>query len=141
MSLRGYCRTLNDRMDCKPAMRMTRLTTIDSTGRLTNRSVKRILAVLRFRRSLVGGLNLVVDGNRCTVAQLEDTGSHNFFAALHAGKNGDLIPTRRTDLHELLAHAAILLPFRIFQRSNNEHRVTIRRIAHRGRRHRDDSAA
>ena len=39
MSLRGYCRTLSARIDCRPAIRMTRLTTIARTGRLTNRSV------------------------------------------------------------------------------------------------------
>src|SRR5579862_1712296 len=39
MSLRGYCRTLNERIAYNPAIRMTRLTTIASTGRFTNRSV------------------------------------------------------------------------------------------------------
>src|SRR5437660_1166946 len=39
MSLRGYCRTLSDRIACNPAIRMTRFTTIASTGRLTNKSV------------------------------------------------------------------------------------------------------
>src|SRR5215472_5248466 len=39
MSLRGYCRTLNDRIACSPAIRMTRFTTIANTGRLTNKSV------------------------------------------------------------------------------------------------------
>src|ERR1700678_2587616 len=39
MSLRGYCRTLRERIACKPAMRITRFTTTASTGRLTNRSV------------------------------------------------------------------------------------------------------
>ena len=39
MSLRGYWRTLSARIDWIPAMRMTRLTTIARTGRLTKRSV------------------------------------------------------------------------------------------------------
>ena len=39
MSLRGYCRTLSERIACNPAIRMTRFTTIASTGRLTNKSV------------------------------------------------------------------------------------------------------
>src|SRR5262245_9703025 len=43
MSLRGYWRTLSDRMDCSPAMRMTRLTTMASTGRRTKRSVSFII--------------------------------------------------------------------------------------------------
>ena len=39
MSLRGNWRTLSERIDCNPAMRITRLTTIARTGRLTKRSV------------------------------------------------------------------------------------------------------
>jgi len=34
MSLRGYCRTLSERIDWSPAIKMTRLTTMASTGRL-----------------------------------------------------------------------------------------------------------
>src|SRR5438874_9359875 len=40
MSLRGYWRTLIVRIACKPAMRITKLTTSASTGRLMKRSVK-----------------------------------------------------------------------------------------------------
>src|SRR2546428_673476 len=43
MSLRGYCRTLSERIACKPAIRITRLTTIARTGRLTNKSVNFML--------------------------------------------------------------------------------------------------
>src|SRR5215813_5745781 len=39
MSLRGYWRTLRERIDWSPAIRITRLTTIARTGRLTKRSV------------------------------------------------------------------------------------------------------
>src|SRR5262249_6776293 len=39
MSLRGYCRTLRERIDWRPAIRITRFTTIARTGRLTKRSV------------------------------------------------------------------------------------------------------
>src|SRR5215510_1294579 len=81
MSLRGYWRTLNARIDCSPAMRITRLTTIARTGRLTKRSVRRILTVLRLWRGLVCRLNLVVDENGCTVAKLEDTGTDHFFSS------------------------------------------------------------
>src|SRR5262245_5316906 len=60
MSLRGYCRTLRERIDCRPAMRITRLTTIASTGRRTKRSVTFILAVLRLRAGVVGRRDRVV---------------------------------------------------------------------------------
>jgi len=46
ISLRGYWRTLIVFIACNPAMRMTKLTTIASTGRLMNRSVKDFIAVL-----------------------------------------------------------------------------------------------
>src|ERR1700719_2664130 len=39
ISLRGYCRTLIVFIACKPAIRITKLTTIASTGRLMKRSV------------------------------------------------------------------------------------------------------
>jgi hypothetical protein len=39
MSLRGYCRTFNVFIACNPAMRITKLITIASTGRLMKRSV------------------------------------------------------------------------------------------------------
>src|SRR5437763_944846 len=39
MSLRGYWRTLIVRIACKPAIRITKLTTNASTGRLMKRSV------------------------------------------------------------------------------------------------------
>ena len=40
MSLRGYCRTLSDEIACKPAIKITRLTTRARTGRRIKRSVK-----------------------------------------------------------------------------------------------------
>src|SRR3712207_8701416 len=36
-----YCRTLSERMDCSPAITITRLTTIERTGCLTKMSVLR----------------------------------------------------------------------------------------------------
>src|ERR1700751_2408488 len=97
MSLRGYCRTLNDRIACSPAMRMTRFTTIASTGRLTNKSVifisasqtrkrnlgapglaefarlgirtfRGVLAVFRLRAGVVVRFYVVVNDYRCSVA-------------------------------------------------------------------------
>src|SRR5437870_451388 len=90
MSLRGYCRTLSARIDCRPAMRMTRLTTIARTGRFTNRSVSFILTVLWLGSALVGRLDFVVYENRRTVAKLEHTGADDLFASLKARENCDL---------------------------------------------------
>jgi hypothetical protein len=41
-SLRGYCRTLSERHDWTPAIMITRLTTIERTGRSMNLSVKEV---------------------------------------------------------------------------------------------------
>src|SRR6187431_345361 len=71
ISLRGYCRTLSARIDCRPAIRMTRLTTIARTGRRTNRSVNFMLTVLGIRRGVVFGHDLVIDLHRHAVSQLE----------------------------------------------------------------------
>src|SRR5262245_8681844 len=113
MSLRGYWRTLNERMDCSPAMRMTRLTTMASTGRLTNRSVifmtgspprGRDSVVLRPRRRVVGGLHLVVHAHGRAVAQLEHPGRHHLGARGEAREHGHLVAARAAQLHHLLAH-------------------------------------
>src|SRR5262245_33080142 len=93
MSLRGYCRTLSARIDCRPAIRMIRLTTIARTGRLTKRSVSRILTILRLRGRLVAGLDFIVDKNGRTVSKLEHTGTDDFVTRLETGDNRDLIAT------------------------------------------------
>src|SRR5262245_56821178 len=98
MSLRGYWRTLSARIDCRPAMRITRLTTIARTGRLTKRFVNRmVLTVLRLRSRAVGRLNLVVDHNGCAVAKFEHAGGDDLFRRFDAREHFDLIATRRTD--------------------------------------------
>src|SRR2546426_6017580 len=134
MSLRGYCRTLSARIDCRPAMRMTRLTTIARTGRFTNRSVSLILTVLWLGSALVGRLNFVVYENRRTVAKLEHTGADDLFASLKARENCDLIATRRPELDELLAHAAIGLALLVLEVRDDEYRIAIWRIADGGTR-------
>src|SRR5207244_6793267 len=82
MWLRGYWRTLIVRIACEPAMRMTKLTTIASTGRLMKRSVKDFMSILglrihrrwihlRFRRESI------VDRYRHSVAQFENSRAHD----------------------------------------------------------------
>src|SRR5689334_24985885 len=94
MSLRGYCRTLSARIDCRPAIRITRLTTIARTGRLTNRSVNLItpqrLAIFGLRRTVVRGLHLVVDLDRDAVAELEDPRGHDLVARVDSTQDGNL---------------------------------------------------
>src|SRR5215471_1640803 len=100
MSLRGNCRTLSDRIDWRPAIRMTRLTTSASTGRRMNRSVHFISAVLRLRRRIAAGLGLIVHEHRRSVAQLEHARGDDLLAGLHAREDRDQIAARIADLHE-----------------------------------------
>src|SRR5215831_8748667 len=65
-SLRGYWRTLSDRIACNPAMVMARLTTMAMTGRRMKRSVN-VMGSLLFRRlgrELRLGSQLVLDHHR-----------------------------------------------------------------------------
>src|SRR5262245_49031529 len=101
-------------MACSPAMRITRFTTIARTGRLTNRSVNFILAVLRLGRRLVLGLSLVVDEHCRAIAQLEHSGAHDFFTWLEAREDRNLVASRGAELHELLVHSPIWIPAGVF---------------------------
>src|SRR3954468_7054618 len=84
MSLRGYCRTFNDETACRPAIRITRLTTSARTGRRMKRSVKVFTrggsTVGRFRFQFRLGRELVVDDPGHAVAQFEDAGAHNLLS-------------------------------------------------------------
>src|SRR4051794_8367327 len=75
MSLRGYCRTLSDEIACRPAIKMTRLTTRARTGRRMKRSVNVFTApgstVGRFRGELRLGCELFVSHDVHSVAQFE----------------------------------------------------------------------
>src|ERR1039458_2763787 len=110
MSLRGYCRTFSERIAWKPASRMIRLTTVATTGRRMNKSVKfmvlllpgRGLPIQGSRVRFIIGLNAVVHLHRDSAAQLEDPGTHDLFARLDTGNNRHLIATGRARFFELL---------------------------------------
>src|SRR5688500_5115186 len=110
MSLRGYCRTLSARIDCNPAIRITRLTTMARTGRFTNRSVNRISTFLGIRSGRIRRLYGVVDDDRSAIAQLEDAGCDDLFACGHSRQHRDLIAARRSKFHKLLADSLVGLP-------------------------------
>src|SRR5215217_4854578 len=135
MSLRGYCRTLSARIDCRPAMRMTRLTTIASTGRLTNRSVNFMtwvrLLIFGFGCGAVRRLDFIVHLDGDPVPQLEHSRGHDFLARVQTRHDRDLIAARRSQLHNLLPNAAIRLPLRVLQVGEHEHRVAVRRVVDR----------
>src|SRR5258708_13258442 len=108
MSLRGYWRTLSERMDCRPAMRMTRLTTTARTGRLTKRSVNFTSVVLGLGCRVVGRPHLVIHVHGGPVAQLEHAGGRHFLARAEAGEDGHLVPAGDPELHYLLPDAPVV---------------------------------
>src|SRR5438105_13116846 len=118
MSLRGYWRTVSPPSPCRlgnkignnafdPAMRMTKLTTIASTGRLMKRSVNDFIGFLSLRIyrgwiSLWFGRELIVDRHRHPVAQCEYASAHNCFPRLQLIGNRYEIATVFVDAHKVL---------------------------------------
>src|SRR6266542_74864 len=145
MSVRGNCRTDRDRIACRPAIRITRLTTTARTGRRTKRSVNfmfaALLAVFGFRSRVIAGLRLVVDLDGGAVAELEDPRGHDFLSLLEAGGDRDLITARGAELDDLLAHAAVDLAVGAFQVRDDEDGVAVRGVVDRGGRGRNDRLA
>src|SRR5262249_29887376 len=123
MSLRGYWRTESARIDCSPAMRITRLTTIARTGRLMKRSVNFTSALLGLGRRVVGRLLGVVDLDGRAVAELEDPGRHDFLAGLQAGEDGDLVAAPHAELDEALRDAFVRVALLVLQALDDENRV------------------
>src|SRR5512143_2558849 len=138
MSLRGYCRTLSERIDQSPAMRMTRLTTIARTGRRTKRSVIFISAVLRLGGRAVPRLDRVVDEDGRAVPELEGAGGHHLVARLQPRHDRHLVAAGGANLDELLADALVGRAVPPLHVGHDEHGVPIGRVAdRRGGEHED----
>src|SRR5689334_7832527 len=146
----GYCRTLSVRIACRPAMMMTRLTTIARTGRRTKMSVNftGASAVLGARGELRLDLDVVVHHDAGIVAELEGSGRHHLLTGFHAVGHGHEIAARFAEPHELLArHLARLAVGTfgggagfVFLVLDDEDRVAVR-SAHDGRRRNGDDRA
>src|SRR5437660_9250949 len=99
MSLRGYWRTLIVLIACKPAIKMTKLTTIASTGRLMKRSVNDFMSILRLgidrvRFHLRLRREIVVDRHAHAVAEFENARAHDCLAASQTLRDRDKITAR-----------------------------------------------
>src|SRR5260370_5071451 len=145
ISLRGSCRTLNERMDCKPAITITRLTTIDNTGRFMKRSVNFMfccpcLAIFGLGSGTISRLDFVVDLHGGAIAQLEDARCDYLIARIQPRNNSDLISARAFQLDKLLLDAAVSLALGILEIGDDEDRVTVRGIVDGGGGQRDDRA-
>src|ERR1700722_5102098 len=147
MSLRGYWRTLSERMDCSPAITITRLTTMARTGRLINRSVNFIeltsvsgcrLAVRRLGRRTIFRLNRVVDLHLRAVAQFENARGYNFLSRVYARDNRDLVAAGVAQFYELLLHSAIGFAGWILHVRDYVHGITVGRVVDRRDRKSDD---
>src|SRR5437879_1614374 len=116
-SLRGYWRTLSERIDCTPAMTMRRLTTIARIGRRMNRSVNFIGAP--FARSLVdrlggqlgAGGEIVLHHHRAAVAQLEGAAGDDGLVGLQPRHHRHQVSSALAQPDELLVRdqRAVLL--------------------------------
>src|SRR5687768_11184790 len=102
----GYWRTFSVRIACSPAMMITRLTTMASTGRRTKMSVNFTTrsyvrsAIFGGRRELRVDEHLVAHRERDAVSELEGAGRHELLARLQAVEHGDEVAARFTELHE-----------------------------------------
>src|SRR6202162_3253456 len=126
-----------------PAMKIIRLTTVATTGRLMNRSVKLISfsrpsTVGRVRRQLAVRLDLVIDSHAGPALQPKHAGSDYFIARLQSGNNRNHVAARLTKLNKLLLHSFILFSFRVFHFGDDENGIAIRRIMDAGGRDRHD---
>src|ERR1700730_3410361 len=98
-SVRGYCKIGNEPAARNPSTRIIKLTTLASTGRRMNMSVKFMpegpaLPVVRLWIDVVRRLHRVVHHDRRVIAQLELAGGDDDVAFLDAGEQRDLIAAR-----------------------------------------------
>src|SRR5207248_7093577 len=127
-SLRGYWRTLSDRIACTPAMTMIRLTTSARTGRRMNRSVSFMEGpfggslVDWFGGQLGGRREVVPHHHGGSVAELERAARDHRFAGGQPGDHGDQVAAPLSQAHELLPRdeRTIVRPLLLLQ---GEHRV------------------
>src|SRR5512134_1319092 len=105
-SLRGYWRALIERIAWRPAITMTRLTTMAMTGRRMNRSVSFMefpcSVVARPRGELRLGRERVVHRDGRAVSQLEGAAAHDRLAGPEPLRDRDEIAAPLAGADELL---------------------------------------
>src|SRR5580693_8463127 len=136
-SLRGYCRTLMLRIAWYPAIKIIRLTTVATTGRLINRSVKLISSsrrstVCRVRRQVAARLNLVIDLDGCAALEPEHARCDNFVTRLKPGDHRNHIAACLPSLDKLFLNALVFFALRVFQLGDHKNGIAIRRVMNGG---------
>src|SRR6267142_3833015 len=103
-SLRGYWRTFSERIAWTPAIRIRRLTTSATTGRLMNRSVNFICAsaVHGLGRDLGARRQIVPHHHGHPIAQLEGAAAHHRLVGLEPGEHRHQVAAALAEAHELL---------------------------------------
>src|SRR5512135_1492365 len=146
----GYCRTGSRPIERRPSTRITRLTTLASTGRSMKMSVNLLfmggdasedsrvrLRIGHLRIRVVRRLHGVVDHDRRAIAQLELAGRHDGFARLHAFDDRDLVAARGAGRDEaLLGDELRLAVGALALVLDDEHRRTVRVVGDGGVRQR-----
>src|SRR5215472_615459 len=139
-SLLGYCRMVRERIAWRPAIRITRLTTMAMTGRRMNRSVNFICSPFfgslfgGFRRQLSRRREGVVDAHRHAIAQLEGAAAHHRLAGIEPRDYRDEIPAALADSDKPLLGYRLWLAGRILGLSDDEHGIAVGGVDHAGRR-------
>src|SRR5271163_92574 len=143
----GNCRTCSRRAAMPPIKRMSRLTTLASTGRRMKRSVKAFIGFSsrpgRFRRTWKRGR--FVESDRRIGLELDLAGGHYALARPQAFLDRNPLAARRADPNEAplddeAAHAAIVadaaLLARMGRRGDDEDIVAVETVDDRGARQR-----
>src|SRR3954471_977226 len=134
-SLRGYWRTLSERIACTPAITIRRLTTSARTGRRMNRSVNFMdpSAIDRLGRDLGVRRQIVPHHHGRAVAQLERAAADDGLACGQPGHHRDQITPVLAEADELLVRDQAGVARRVLLLLDREHRIPVRRVEHRGR--------
>src|ERR1700728_4185656 len=118
-------------------MKIIRLTTVATTGRLIKRSVKLISsswpsAVCGGRRQIAARLDLVIDTHMCSALQSEHARSDDLIACLQSRCDGNHVATRLACFDKLLLYPLVLFSLRILHLRNDKDGIAVGRIMNRG---------
>src|SRR6266481_7606765 len=129
-SLRGYWRTLSERIACTPAITIRRLTTRATTGRRMNRSVNFIGCSLvhGLRRHLGARSQIVLHHDADAVAELEGAAADDGLSGRQTGSDRDEVSAPLSQPDELLVRDQSGIAGRILLLLDGEDRIAVRRV-------------
>src|SRR5712671_3392497 len=132
-SLRGYWRTLSERIACTPAITIRRLTTRATTGRRMNRSVNFIGGsfVHGLRRHLGARSQIVLHHDAHAVPQLEGAAADHGLPGRQAGGDRDEVSAPLSQPDEFLVRDQAGVARRVLLLLDGEDRVAVGRVEDR----------